>query len=42
MVAYFELLYWNFLERIEENYKIPHSEWLLCFLADISKSGLRK
>jgi len=40
MVAYFKLLYWNFLELTEENYKIPHSECLLCFLAEISKRGL--
>jgi hypothetical protein len=42
MVAYFELLYWNFLELLEENYKIPHSEWLLYFLAEISNRGLPK
>jgi len=40
--SYFELVYWNFLELIEENYKILHSEWLLCFLAEISKRGLPK
>jgi len=40
MVAHFQLLYWNFHELIEENYKILHSEWLLCFLADISNRGL--
>jgi hypothetical protein len=42
MVANFELLYWNFLELIEENYKIPHSEWLLCLLAEISNRGIPK
>jgi hypothetical protein len=26
MVTYFELLYWNFPELIEEKYKIPHSD----------------
>ena len=42
MVACFELLYWNFLEPPEENFKIPHSEWLLYFLAEISNRGLPK
>jgi hypothetical protein len=42
IVAYFELLYWNFLELIEENYKIPHSEGPVCFLAEISNRGLPK
>jgi len=42
VVSHLELVYCNFLELIEENYKILHSEWLLCFLAEISKTGLPK